>query len=113
MYYITGENVKTSNMATGAARVSRTGQVWCEKLSNAQGTIQLLRQHTFRVRAVAPLTVTIDGVLMMTMAAGEVEYFNTGNGKDKKRDACTEIVIAGGDAFVQVALDNTTTNPLG
>ena len=107
--------MRSANLANEATRMSEVGHVWEEKLTNATGTIQVCRFATFRVRASAGTTVTIGGVLAMTMAAGEIAIFNAGYG-DPSVDAAlgsagsvtitVPIVIAGAAAFVQVARDS-------
>jgi hypothetical protein len=108
--------VKTSNLVTEALRQSESGQQWEEQLSGAQGTLTLLKNTVFRVRATGATTVTIDGVLAMTMSAGEIAIFNTGTGSQPSTRSLTiAVVIAGANAFVQVAREvnrpSTTVNP--
>lgn len=109
--------MRTSNLANEAVRQAETGQVWEEQLTNAQGTLQLKPYQTFRVRAAGATTVTIDGVLAMTMVSGEIAIFNAGSGQPVDVDTATNsvvvrqanvatVVIAGAAAFVQVARDN-------
>lgn len=93
--------MQASNNASRALRHSESGLVWEEKLTNAQGTIRLFEHQTFRVRATGATTVTIEGVLAMTMSEGEIAIFNAGN--DITGNKKVEIVIAGANAFVQVA----------
>lgn len=97
--------MRTSNLANQALREAETGQVWEEKLTNAQGTIQVARYATFRVRATGATTVTIDGILAMTMSAGEIAIFNAGAGDNTDTKQLVDIVIGGANAFVQVARD--------
>lgn len=109
--------MRTSNLANEAVRQAETGQVWEERLTNAQGTLQLKPFQTFRVRAVGATTVTIDGILAMTMATGEIAIFNAGSGSPVDVDSSptgvvvrqanvATVVIGGAAAFVQVARDN-------
>lgn len=108
--------MRTSNLATQAMRVDEVGQTWEEKLTNAQGTLVLKPFQTFRVRASGATTVTIDGTLAMTMAAGEIAVFNCGSGVPVDVDSSSgvvvrqgsaaTVVIAGANAWVQVARDN-------
>ena len=95
--------MKTANIISENLRVAETGLEWAEKLTNAQGTLQLLTAQTFRVRAVGATTVTIDGVLAMTMSAGEIAVFNAGHGSLDDTSPWITVVIAGANAFVQVA----------
>lgn len=108
--------MRTSNLANEALRHADVGHVWEEQLTNAQGTLTLKPYQTFRVRAAGATTVTIDGTLAMTMVSGEIAIFNAGSGEPADidpsngvvvRQAVTAtIVIAGANAFVQVARDN-------
>jgi hypothetical protein len=95
--------VKTANQVNEALRQAEVGQVWVEALTNAQGTLQLAEVQTFRVRATGATTVTIDGLLAMTMSAGEIAIFNTGHGNPDDNSPYVAVVIAGANAFVQVA----------
>lgn len=95
--------MQTSNQANRAIRQEHVGHVWVEKLTNAQGNLNVLAYSTLRVRAVGATTVTINGVLAMTMSSGEIEYLNVGKG-GLLTDGSVDVVIAGAAAFVQVAL---------
>lgn len=108
--------MKTSNLASETLRHSESGLVYEEVLSGAQGTINLKPYQTFRVRAAGATTVTIDGVLAMTMSTGEICILNAGPGVPADidpspggvvvRQAVSVVVtIAGANAFVQVARD--------
>lgn len=104
--------MKTSNLANESLRVSETGMVWEERLSGAAGTVTLLPFQTFRVRAAAGGTVTIDGVLAATMVSGEILLFNAGGGQPFVVDTTTKqassvTVVITGAQFVQVARDST------
>lgn len=94
--------MKTANIVSENLRVAETGLTWVEKLSGATGTLQLNEAQTFRVRATGATTVTIDGVLAMTMSAGEVAIFNTGHGNPDDSSPYVSVVIAVAAAFVQV-----------
>lgn len=99
--------MKTSNLVTEAARQSESGQCWEEKVTNTTGSIELLPRTTFRVRAVGATTVTIDGVLAMTMSAGEIALFNTGDGNPDDTKTTVTVAIAAAAAFVQVSRELT------
>jgi hypothetical protein len=103
--------MRTSNNANQALRESEVGQVWREMLSGATGTLSLRPYQTFRVRATGATTITIDGLLAMTMSAGEIAIFNSGgtvsessSGLDVRNTSIT-VVIGGASAFVQVGRD--------
>lgn len=109
--------MKTSNLANESLRVSETGMVWEERLSGAAGTLTLQPFQSFRVRAAAGGTVTIDGVLAATMISGEILIFNAGAGQPSLTDPTTTgvvlkqassvTVVITGAQFVQVARDST------
>ncbi len=95
--------MQTANLASRSLRHSESGLVWEEKLTNAQGTIEVEPCSTFRVRAAGATTVTIDGILAMTMSTGEIVIFNAGEGNPDDAKATVTITIGGAAAFVQVA----------
>lgn len=109
--------MKTSNLANESLRVAETGHVWEERLTGAAGTLQLIPFQSFRVRAAAAGTVTIDGVLAATMVSGEILIFNAGGGQPILTDPTTTgvvskqasqvTVVITGAQFVQVARDST------
>lgn len=94
--------MKTSSLPSGALRVSETGSVWEEVLTNASGSIEVPQYAPFRVRAVADGTVTVDGILAMTMKAGEVVIFNAGDGVPSL-SKFTVTVVFGAAVYCQVA----------
>lgn len=95
--------MKTANIVSENIRQAETGLCWVEVLTNAQGTLQLAEVQTFRVRATGATTVTIDGLLAMTMSSGEIAILNTGHGNPDDSSPYVAVVIAGANAFVQVA----------
>lgn len=97
--------MKTANIASASLRHSESGLVWEEKLSGAQGTIEVVEYATFRVRATGATTVTIDGVLAMTMTSGEIAIFCAGRGNPDDTKPTISVVIGGANAYVQVARD--------
>jgi hypothetical protein len=104
--------MKTSNLANEALRQADVGQVWEEVLSGAAGTLYLKPFQTFRVRAAAAGSVTIDGTLAATMISGEILMFNAGNGQPSFVNQTTVqssqvVVTIAGNQFVQIARDNT------
>lgn len=94
--------MKTTNMPSGAQRNADVGLQWIEVLTNLTGTIEVPIQGTIRVRATGATTVTIGGVLAMTMSTGEIENFNVGTGPADGKSFIS-VVIAGAAAYVQVA----------
>lgn len=100
--------MRTSNLANQAIRQAEVGHVWEEVLTNAAGTIEVLKYATFRVRATAAVTVTIDGVLAATMTSGEILLFNAGNGEgtDSANFVPSVTVAITGASYVQVARSN-------
>ena len=107
--------MRTANNASETLRHSESGLVWEEVLSGATGSFELRPMQTFRVRATGATTVTIDGVLAMTMSAGEIAIFCAGNGSPDDSKPTVTIAIAAVAAFVQVARDKDrdrlTVNP--
>jgi hypothetical protein len=107
--------VKTSNTVSENLRQAETGLAWVELLTNAQGTLNLKQSQTFRVRATGATTVTIDGLLAMTMSAGEIVIFNTGQGSPDDTSPYIAVIIGGANAFVQLGADELrqrlTVNP--
>jgi hypothetical protein len=99
--------MKTTNLPSGAQRNTDVGLPWVEVLTNATGTIQVPLQGTIRVRATGATTVTVGGVLAMTMSSGEIERINVGTGPADAK-SFVSVVIAGAAAFVQVAKENET-----
>ena len=95
--------MRTANNASETLRHSESGLVWEEKLTGATGSLELLPMQTFRVRATGATTVTMDGVLAMTMSSGEIAIFCTGNGSPDDAKPTVTVVIGGASAFVQVA----------
>ena len=98
--------MKPVNIPTGAQRNTETGLVWREVYKGAGGySMELPFQTTFRVSAAADVTVTMDGVLAMTLRSGENERFNTGAGVTNTK-SFVKIDIGTGDVRVQVADEN-------
>lgn len=96
--------MKPVNIPTGAQRNTEVGLVWREVLNGSGGlTIELPFQTTFRVSAGADVTVTMDGVLAMTLRNGEVERFNTGAGAAGDGRSTITVVIGAAAARMQVA----------
>jgi len=96
--------MQSANNADRALRVGEVGHQWEEKLSGATGTVLVQELSTVRVRATGATTVTIDGVLAMTMSAGEIALFCVGKGDPANPPGMmVSVVIAAASAFVQVA----------
>lgn len=95
--------MKTANLISETLRHSESGLTWEEKITNTTGTLELAKASTFRVRATGATTVTIDGVLAATMAAGEIIIFNAGDGNPDDAKSTVTVVIGAIAAFVQVA----------
>jgi hypothetical protein len=97
--------MQSANLAARTHRQSESGLVWEEKLSGATGTIIVKKFSTIRVRATGATTVTIDGVLAMTMTSGEIAVMNVGSGDNDDSINTVDVVIAAAAAYVQVARD--------
>lgn len=95
--------MRSSNIPSGGVRSSEVGLCYREIKSGAGATsFEILKQTCIRIRSVtAGLTVTLDGVLAMTMSDGEIALLNVGIGNpdDAKR---TITVVVSGDCFIQV-----------
>jgi len=97
--------MRSTNLANEALRQSEVGLVWEEKITSNTGSIEVLPFATFRVRAGAGTTVTIDGVLAMTMMANEIAIFNAGRGSADDTKITVTVAIGVAAAWVQVARD--------
>jgi len=97
--------MRFNDLPTGAQRGVESGHVWEEELPAATHNLELLPQQSFRVRAIAATTVTVGGILAMTMIAGEIVIFNAGTGVTGDGKTKVTVVVTGG-AFVQVARQN-------
>jgi hypothetical protein len=95
--------MKAANIVTEAGRVSETGQTWEEQITNSTGSFEAYRHQAVRVRATGATTVTLDGILAMTMSSGEIAIFNTGDGNPDNTKVTVTVAIAGAAAFVQTA----------
>lgn len=108
--------MKVADNITRAGRQTDAGNAWEEKITNAMGTIELPKHTVFRVRASGATTVTVDGILAMTMSANEIALFNSGDGDPDSGKPTVSVVIAGAPAWVQAARETSrvslTVNPL-
>lgn len=95
--------MRTANLASETVRQSESGMVWEELITAGQGSLEIMPWSTIRVRAAVGTTVTIDGVLAMTMGAGEIEKICVGRGDPDDGKATVTVVIGGANAWVQVA----------
>ena len=93
--------MKPTNMPTGAQRNIDVFPCYQEVLTNNTGTFSLQIQGSFRVRATGATTVTVGGILAMTMSAGEIAGFNVGTGPVDNK-SMVEVIIGGAPAYVQV-----------
>lgn len=95
--------MRTSNMPSGGLRTSEVSLNWVELKSGAGGltSFEIPKQSCIRVRsAVAGLTVTIDGILAMTMDSGEIALFNVGAGSPDDQKVTVTVVVSGA-CFIQ------------
>lgn len=98
--------MRYANLPSGAAREVEVGLVWREVYNGAGGTsFRVKIQSTIRVSAAASVAVTIDGVLAITLRAGEVERINVGAGAAGDERSTVLVEIGPGDARVQLAED--------
>ena len=99
--------MKSTNLPSGALRHAEVGLVWKEVITNGQGDFLAPMQGSIRVRATGATTVTIGGMLAMTMSTGEIAILNVGTGPtDNRSDVLVE--IGGANAFVQLAKEIET-----
>jgi hypothetical protein len=91
------------NLPARSKRQSDIGMVWEEKITNGQGSIEVVKYSAIRVRATGATTVTVGGILAATMSAGEIMIFNAGIGVPNDGKKTVTVVIGGADAYVQVA----------
>lgn len=95
------------NLPTRASRTSEVGLFWREIVSNSAVSIEVPKHSAVRIRAVAATTVTFDGVLSATLAAGEILVFNSGGGSaDDTKDTVT--LITTGSVFAQLGEEMLT-----
>lgn len=99
--------MKTTNIPAGSQRTSNVGLVWEEKITGGSGSFRARFQQTIRVHAVAQSTVSLDGMLSITLEAGETEYINAGTGLAGDGRSTVEVTITG-TANVQLARDEET-----
>lgn len=97
--------MQAANLAARSIRHSESGLVWEEKLSGATGTVIVKKYSSIRIRSTGAATVTIDGVLALTMAAGEILVMNVGAGDNDDTISTVNVVIASASVFLQVARD--------
>jgi hypothetical protein len=96
--------MRSVNLPSGAERNSEVGMVWREVFNGAGAfSFRVLPQQTFRVSSAGDVTVTIDGVLAMTLRNGEVERFCAGSGAPGDTRTTILVQIGTGGARVQVA----------
>ena len=95
--------MRTSNMPTSGLRTSEVGLCWCELKSGAGlTTFEIPKQSCIRVRsALAGPTVTIDSILAMTMADGEIALINVGNGSPDDNKVTVTVVVSG-NCYIQL-----------
>ncbi len=92
-----------SNLPSGTSRTAESGLVWEEKITTAQGSIEVPKYATYRVRAAGASTVTIDGILAATMVTGEILIGNAGVGTPTDTKNTVTLTIGVANACVQVA----------
>ena len=95
--------MRAVNLPSGAQRNVEVGLVWEEIITGAAGTFEAPVQGTLRVDCITDSTVTIAGVLAMSIRAGQVERINVGVGIPGDKKVSVTVVIAGGTCNVQVA----------
>jgi hypothetical protein len=91
------------NLPARVQRETDMGLVWEEKITNDQGSLEVVKYSAVRVRAIGATTVTIGGILAATMSDGEIIIFNAGIGVPNDGKKTVTVEIAGANAYVQVA----------
>lgn len=91
-----------NNLPARTQRFSESAQVWTEIFTGAQGSLEIQKYSTVRVRATGATTVSFDGLLSATMSSGEIMYFNAGIGNVNNTKKTVTVTIGGANAFVQV-----------
>jgi len=96
--------MKTTNLPAGSQRISEVGLVWVEEFAAGTGTFDVQHQGSVRIRSVSgPVTVTVGGIVALTLEAGETEIINVGTGVANDGKTTVTVVIAGGTSNVSVA----------
>lgn len=95
--------MRTSNIPSGGLRTSEVSLYYREIKSGAGATtFEIPKQSCIRVRsALAGLTVTIDGILAMTMADAEIALMNVGAGSPDDGKVTVTVVVSG-NCYIQV-----------
>lgn len=92
------------NLPTGASRVTDVGLVWREISSGSAGSWEVPKYCAVRIRTTAAATATLDGMLAVTLASGEVFVLNSGRGTNlDKKDTVT--LTVSGAAYIQIGLE--------
>jgi hypothetical protein len=94
--------MRNVDLPSGASRTAESGLVWEEKITNTTGAIEIPKYSTYRVRATAAATVTVDGILAATLTTGEILVGNVGVGNADDSKNTVTLTIATGSCFVQV-----------
>lgn len=102
--------MRASNQLSAAQRTSEVGLVWKE-VNSGGGASQLeVPRHTaIRVRATAGTTISLDGVLAVTMISGEILLLNSGIGKSygENGDLKNTVTLAwSGTCFIQLGMES-------
>ena len=105
--------MRTSNLPSGGLQTSEIGLVWEERISgtNSSTTLELPQYSSFRVRAAASVTVTMNNVLAATMVSGEIIVFNVGDVNPDFSTKRTVTVTITGNCYVQTARVVEYRNP--
>ena len=102
--------MRLSNQLSAGQRSSDVGLVWKE-INSGGGASQLeVPRHTaIRVRAAAGITISLDGVLAVTMINGEIILLNSGIGKmyGETGDPKNTVTLAwSGACFIQLGMES-------
>ena len=99
--------MKAVNMPSSASRIVESGLVWIERITGGAGTFEARKRQSVRVSAVTLSSVSLDGMLSVTLQAGESLILNVGTGSphDEKETVTVEVT---GSAYVQIAKERET-----
>ena len=103
--------MRLSNQLSAGQRSSDVGLVWKEVNSGGvAGQLEIPRHTAVRVRSTtAGLQVSLDGILAVTMASGEIILLNSGTGKlygDASDTKNTVTLAWSGTCFIQLGMEN-------
>ena len=97
--------MKSANLPSGATRTSEVSLCWVEVISGATGQFEAQPQTCIRVRSTGAATVTLDGLLAMTMMANEIALINVGFGDETDAKKTVTVTIGAAACYVQIGTE--------